>query len=132
MGELGIGHKKPAYLEIKADFKEHYWRGKLGSDSRKSGCKAKQFLFSFLKELMEDFLKRFIYLFDFWLHQVFFAARSFSSCDVQASHCSGFSWLRSTGSVVVAPRLSSAGSVIEAHGLSCPKTCGIFADQGSN
>ena len=30
------------------------------------------------------------------------------------------------------PRLSSAGSVIEEHGLSCPKTCGIFPDQGSN
>lgn len=54
MGELGIGHEKPAYLEIKAEFKEHYWRGKLGSDSRKSGCKSKQFLFSFLKELIED------------------------------------------------------------------------------
>lgn len=61
MGELGIGHEKPAYLEIKAEFKEHYWRGKLESDSRKSGYEAKQFLFSFLKELIED-LKKKIYL----------------------------------------------------------------------
>ena len=40
--------------------------------------------------------------------------------------------LRSTGSrssVVVAPGLESAGSVVAAHGLSCPMARGIFPDQ---
>ena len=37
-----------------------------------------------------------------------------------------------TGSVVVACRLQSAGSVVVAHGLSCSTACGIFLDQGLN
>jgi len=36
------------------------------------------------------------------------------------------------GSVVVAPRLQSIGSVVVAHGLSCSVACGIFLDQGLN
>ena len=35
-------------------------------------------------------------------------------------------------SVVVACRLQSTGSVVVAHRLSCSVTCGIFLDQGSN
>ena len=35
------------------------------------------------------------------------------------------------GSVVAAPRLQNAGSVVVAHGLGCPAACGIFLDQGS-
>ena len=35
-------------------------------------------------------------------------------------------------SVVVAPGLWSAGSVVVVQGLSCSATCGIFLDQGSN
>ena len=47
-----------------------------------------------------------------------------------SSRCAGLSpsWpllLRSTGS-------RRAGSVVVAHGLSCPAACGIFPDQGSN
>ena len=66
-----------------------------------------------------------------------------SSCDVQASYCSGFSSCRarapgSQASVVAAHwcdivarplehRPSSCGT-----GLSCSEACGIFLDQGSN
>ena len=47
-----------------------------------------------------------------------------------SSRCAGLSLsrplpLRSTGS-------RRAGSVVVAHGLSCPAACGIFPDQGSN
>ena len=42
----------------------------------------------------------------------------------RASHYRGLS-LRSTGS-------RRAGSVVVAHGPSCPVACGIFPDQGSN
>ena len=35
-------------------------------------------------------------------------------------------------SVVVAPGLQRIGSRVVMHGLSCPKACGIFRDQGSN
>ena len=36
------------------------------------------------------------------------------------------------GSVVVAPRFQSTGSIIVAHRLSCSMACGIFPHQGSN
>ena len=36
------------------------------------------------------------------------------------------------GSVIVAPRLESTGSIVVAHGLSCSTPSGIFPDQGSN
>ena len=60
---------------------------------------------------------KFIYSY-FWLHWVFVAERGlslvavsggYSLCGVQASHCSGFSLLQSTGS-------RHKGSVVVAHG----------------
>ena len=36
------------------------------------------------------------------------------------------------GSVVATPGLQSTGSVVVAHRLSCSVTCGIFLDQGQN
>ena len=83
------------------------------------------------------FLNRFylfIYLFIYWLHWVFIAARGLSLVVGSGGYCSlwceGFSlrWLlllQSTGS-------RHTGSVVVAHGLSCSKACGIFLDQGSN
>ena len=48
-----------------------------------------------------------------------------SSCGMQASHCGGVPcwdlWA-----------LHTWASVVVMHGLSCPKACGIFPDQGSN
>ena len=44
----------------------------------------------------------------------------------------GFSSCGAWASVVVARGLQSAGSVVVAHGLSCPAACGIFPDQDSN
>ena len=41
-------------------------------------------------------------------------------------------WLRPQGSAAVAPGLSSTGSIVVAHGLSCSLACGIFPNQGSN
>lgn len=54
-----------------------------------------------------------------------------SSCRVRASYYSGFSCrgargLGHVGSVVAAHRFQRAGSVVVAHGLKCPKACGIF------
>ena len=40
--------------------------------------------------------------------------------------------LQHLGSVVVALRLQSTGSVLVVQGLSGPEPCGIFKDQGSN
>ena len=39
---------------------------------------------------------------------------------------------RHSGSVVAVPRLQITGSVVVAHGLSCPEACWISPDQGSN
>ena len=72
-------------------------------------------------------------------------ARAFSSCSEQgllfvvvrgllivvASRCRARP-LGARASVVVACGLSSCGSVVVVHGLSCSVACGIFADQGSN
>ena len=44
----------------------------------------------------------------------------------------GLQQLWRTGSVVVARGLQSTGSVVVAHRLSCSTACGIFLDQGSN
>ena len=60
-----------------------------------------------------------------------------SSCDVQASHCDGFSCCgaQSLGrkpSIVVACGLKRADSVVVAKGLSCSTSCGIFMNQGLN
>ena len=39
---------------------------------------------------------------------------------------------RRSGSVVAVPGLQITGSVVVAHGLSCPEACGISLDQGLN
>ena len=72
-----------------------------------------------------------IYLFR--LHWVFVTAHGascgqqglLSSSGAQASHSGGLPCCR-------AQTLGHAGSVAVVHGLSCPKVCGIFPDQGSN
>ena len=73
----------------------------------------------------------FIYL---WLCWAFVSVRGLSLVAASGGHCSSrcaglsLSWpllLRSTGS-------RRAGSVVVAHGPSCPPACGIFPDQGSN
>ena len=81
------------------------------------------------------FLFYFIYLFIyFWLYWVFVSVRGLSLVAASGGHsssrCAGLSLsrplsLRSTGS-------RRAGSVVVAHGPSCPAACGIFPDQGSN
>ena len=48
------------------------------------------------------------------------------------SRAPGHQQLQLRGSVVVAPRLQSAGSAVVVHGLSCTKAYGIIPDQGSN
>ena len=58
-----------------------------------------------------------------------------SSCDVQASHCSGFSFCGA--GALGRPAFSSCGSQALEHrlsnwGLSCSAACGIFPDQGLN
>ena len=44
----------------------------------------------------------------------------------------GLQQLQHAGTVVMDCGLKSTGSVVVAHGLSCPMACGIFPDQGSN
>ena len=76
-----------------------------------------------------------IYLFIyFWLCWVFVSVRGLSLVVASGGHsssrCAGLSLsrpllLRGTGS-------RRAGSVVVAHGLSCPAACGIFPDQGSS
>ena len=48
------------------------------------------------------------------------------------SRCMGFSSCGTRASVVVACGLQSTGSVVVAHRLSCSVVCGIFLDQGLN
>ena len=60
-----------------------------------------------------------------------------SSGGAWPSHCRGFSrceeWsLGYMGSVVAALGLQHAGSVVMAHGLSCPVACRILLAQGLN
>ena len=77
------------------------------------------------------FLYLFLYL---WLCWVFVSVQGLSPVVASGGHsssrCAGLSpsrplLLRSTGS-------RRAGSIIAAHGPSCPTACGIFPDQGSN
>ena len=57
----------------------------------------------------------------FWLHWVLAAAHGLSRVQrAGASHSGGFSLL------------SSTGSVLGVHGLSCSVACGISLDQGLN
>ena len=60
-----------------------------------------------------------------------------SSCNTWSSHYSGFSCsehrIQHVGaSAVVARRLQSTGSVVVAHGLSCPAARGILPDRRLN
>ena len=60
-----------------------------------------------------------------------------SSCSTRSSHYSGFSCsehrIQHVGaSAVVARSLQSTGSVVVAHGLSCPAARGIFPDRRLN
>ena len=95
-----------------------------------------------------------MYLFYVWLCWVFVAVCGlFSSCgergllfaavrrlliavaSLVAEHglqVRGLQQLWHVGSVVVARRPQSAGSVVVVHGLSCSAACGIFPDQGLN
>ena len=95
-------------------------------------------ILQFVNVLYIYIFKLFIYLFIFWLHWVFVAARGLSLAAASGGYsslqCVGFSlrWLlllRSTGSthwasVVVAPRLSHCGSRALEHRLS---SCGTRA-----
>ena len=75
-------------------------------------------IFSFGMRTHFFFFKyKFIYLFIFWLHWAFVAVRrlslvvasgGYASCGARASHCGGFSLLRSTGSMRAG--FSSCGS----------------------
>ena len=73
-------------------------------------------------------------IFYFWLCWVFLSVLglslvmsrgSYSRCAVQASHCDDFSWCRSQA-------LGSWASAVAEHRFSCPVSCGIVPDQGSN
>ena len=87
------------------------------------------------------FIYFYFYFIYSWLCWVFVAAHGlspvaasggYSSCSVQASHCSGFSCC---GSWALGAVFSSCGmwaSVVVALGLRCSAACGIFPDQGSN
>ena len=104
--------------------------------------------------LLKQFLKinLFIYLFILAALDLRCCAQTFSSCSKRgilfiavrwlliavaslvAEHglqAHGLQQLWHAGSVVVARRLQSAGSVVMAHGLSCSAACEIFPDQGS-
>ena len=83
-----------------------------------------------------------IYLFSLWLCWVFVAAYGLSLAVASRATlylgCSGFSlpWLLSLWSMRSRARrlqwLQHVGSLVEAHGPSCPAACGIFPDQGLN
>ena len=77
--------------------------------------------------LLSTFLR--IYLFYFWLHQVFVAVRGLFLVAVSRA-CS---WLQGAGSGVHGLQpLPRTGSVVVVDELSCPVACGIFPDGGSN
>ena len=68
-----------------------------------------------------------VFLFNYWLHWVFSAALTFSSCSAQASPRGGFSCCGAQ-----ALGIWAWASVVVAHGPSWPEACGIFLDQGWN
>ena len=78
--------------------------------------------------------KWYLFIYYFWLCWVFVSVRGLSLVVASGGHsssrCVGLSLsrpllLRSTG-------FRRAGSVVVAHGPSCPAACGIFPDQRSN
>ena len=88
--------------------------------------------FFFFNKFIYLFIYLFFYL--FWLCWVFVSVQGLSLVAASGGHsssrCAGLSlsWpllLQSTGS-------RRTGSVVVAHGPSCPAACGIFPDQGSN
>ena len=54
---------------------------------------------------------------------------SFSCSGTQGPGCVGLRWLQRAGSVVAAPGLRSAGSVV-VHHLSCSTACGVSPNRG--
>ena len=116
-------------------YSQLYWRiiG-IRETARVKVCSLIRFFF-FFKEDFTFYFYKFIYLFIyFWLCWVFVSVRGLSpvaaSGGRSSSRCAGLSLsrpllLRSTGS-------RCAGSVVVAHGPSCPAECGILPDQGSN
>ena len=91
--------------------------------------------FSVVKFSFYLFLFYYLFIYSFYFSLYLFLAVlalcccswAFSSCGVRASHCGGFSPCSTQ-----AHGLQSAGLSVVAHGLSCPKACGIFLDHGSN
>ena len=77
----------------------------------------------------------------FWLHWVFvgctwtFSSRGeqwlLSSCGSWASHCVA-SLVAEHGLWASTCQLQHAGSIVVAHGFSCPVVCGVLVDKGSN
>ena len=61
-----------------------------------------------------------------------FSLRWLLSLQSTGSRVCRLQYLQHMGSVVVACRLWSMGSVVVVHGLSCLEACGIFLDQESN
>ena len=55
-----------------------------------------------------------------------------SSCSSWAFHCGGFSCCGTQAQGGRFQYLQYSGSVLVAHGLSCPRVCGVFPDQGLN
>ena len=91
--------------------------------------------------LKKNFFNELIYFCLCWVSLLlgFFSSCSkwvlLSSCNAWASHCGGFSccraWVLGCGASVVAiPGLSSTGSIVVAHRLSCSMECGIFLEPG--
>ena len=68
----------------------------------------------------------------FWVC-VRYCTQAFSNCRERGllSPCGG-ALLVAAASLAVEHGLSSAGSVVVAHGLCCSAACGLFPDQGSN
>ena len=121
----------------------------LGSFQQECGAVAQWHIYSDYS----FFIHNFTYGFIVWLCWIFTGTRAFLqswrvgaalSCQAQASHCSaslaveqgpGGLWASvavARGLSIVVPRPWNSGSVLVAQGLSCPRTCGISPDQGSN
>ena len=61
-----------------------------------------------------------------------FPLRWFLLLQIVGSWACRLPWLQHMGSVVVAPRFQSTGSLAVGQGLSCSATFGVFLDQGAN
>ena len=75
----------------------------------------------------------FFFFFNFWLCWVFAADQRLSPVGSKGhSLVSEDRLLIAVASFVAEHGLCDVGSVVVTHWLSCPKTCEIFPDQGSN